>query len=430
MPMSKGITQKNDDDLENKPKTKVSQGKSNEKAEVESSAVSPPSSPYSSSGVVTDAGPAEDQSSPAVQQCAVYPDAVNVAMNDGFLQHTSGYINSPLYTPYQQAYQGHIYPRTYQDWMSQGLTCYAPSVYSDSDLMNSPTHATFDQQRFSYQYGSAQVSPILPFAASPDDVTSLPTSPLTRRSSGSFVRHQQHYAGRHNTNFVNRRNLHGIQHLGYAPLAPPDIAAVYSHHVPQTVSTANAIALAQVAQQAAIQTSSKYNSASSPGTSIAAGSLVVQPAEISPEVRAKIAAGKPIPHPVPSLFAAPTFEEALGSSLYNPNNTRNVYIRGLPPDTTDASLVDICERFGAIESSKAIVDTQTEQCKGFGFVLFVKEDDATSCISGLIYYGYQVSFAKESFSTRLKNLQDPDSTNLYLSNLPLNMHEKVMSLYC
>lgn len=147
--------------------------------------------------------------------------------------------------------------------------------------------------------------------------------------------------------------------------------------------------------------------------------------EISPDVLAKVSTGKPIPPPVPSLFAAPTFEEALGSSLYNPNNTTNVYIRGLPPDTTDESLVDICERFGDIKSSKAIVDSQTSNCKGFGFVLFAKEADATACIAGLIYYGYQVSFAKESFSTRLKNLQDPDSTNLYLSNLPQTMHEKV-----
>lgn len=146
---------------------------------------------------------------------------------------------------------------------------------------------------------------------------------------------------------------------------------------------------------------------------------------VSPEILAKVNAGSSIPPAVPSLFTGPTLDEALEHSLYNPTNTTNVYIRGLPPDTTDESLLEMCERFGEISSSKAIVDPQTGTCKGFGFACFESESDAQICIAGLIHCGYQVSFAKESFSARLKSLQDPQSTNLYVSNLPLDMHEKV-----
>ncbi|KAG5437456.1 hypothetical protein PCANB_000884 [Pneumocystis canis] len=148
------------------------------------------------------------------------------------------------------------------------------------------------------------------------------------------------------------------------------------------------------------------------------------PTPLSPQIAGMIAAGPPVPTPVPSIFPGPTYYDTLESSLQNPNKTTNVYIRGLPPDTTDESLYILASRFGKIHSSKAILDTQSGTCKGFGFACFEQEEEAKACIAGLMHFGYQVSFAKESFSTRLKNLADPGSTNLYLSNLPLNMHEK------
>ncbi len=50
-------------------------------------------------------------------------------------------------------------------------------------------------------------------------------------------------------------------------------------------------------------------------------------------------------------------------------------------------------------------------------------EDAVNAMNGLNYMGFQVSLAKESFSSRLKNLQDGTSTNIYLSNLPVNLTE-------
>ncbi|KAK7898345.1 hypothetical protein WMY93_019198 [Mugilogobius chulae] len=60
----------------------------------------------------------------------------------------------------------------------------------------------------------------------------------------------------------------------------------------------------------------------------------------------------------------------------------NLYIRGLPPATTDLDLVKLCHQYGKIQSAKAILDKTTNKCKGAG------------------------------------------PTNLYLSNLPLSVDEK------
>jgi len=60
--------------------------------------------------------------------------------------------------------------------------------------------------------------------------------------------------------------------------------------------------------------------------------------------------------------------------------------------------------------------------------MYETEEQAKLAMSELNKLDYQVSFAKESFSTRLKNLQDNVSTNVYMSNLPLTMDEKVIYL--
>ncbi|OUM68107.1 hypothetical protein PIROE2DRAFT_58288 [Piromyces sp. E2] len=110
---------------------------------------------------------------------------------------------------------------------------------------------------------------------------------------------------------------------------------------------------------------------------------------------------------------------------FNKNNqpSNNLYIKGLKPETNDEILQDLCKKWGTIVSSKAIIDNKTNECKGYGFVMYKTEDQAKLAMSELNNLGYQVSFAKESFSTRLKNLQDNVSTNIYMSNLPLDMNE-------
>jgi RNA recognition motif-containing protein len=108
----------------------------------------------------------------------------------------------------------------------------------------------------------------------------------------------------------------------------------------------------------------------------------------------------------------------------NSSTTTNVYISGLTPDVTDESFAEMCSSYGKIVSSKAIINTETNECKGFGFVMYENEEQARNAMDQLNKKGYHVSFAKDSLSARLKNLQDEESTNIYISNIPLSMTDE------
>ncbi|KAI1174612.1 hypothetical protein F4777DRAFT_599369 [Nemania sp. FL0916] len=131
-----------------------------------------------------------------------------------------------------------------------------------------------------------------------------------------------------------------------------------------------------------------------------------------------------IPPAVPAVFTPRKSMKTLEQSLVNniPGN-RNVYIRGLHPTTDDDLLLRFTERFGKVETSKAIIDTTTGACKGFGFAKFCDVRDSEACIRGFFRLGYEVGFARESFNSRLKAEGDDESTNLYISNLPRNFSE-------
>ncbi|KAI0813942.1 hypothetical protein GGR55DRAFT_676078 [Xylaria sp. FL0064] len=187
----------------------------------------------------------------------------------------------------------------------------------------------------------------------------------------------------------------------------------------------------------------------------------------------------PIPTAVPAVFTPRKSMKTLEQSLVNniPGN-RNVYIRGLHPTTDDDLLLRYAERFGKVETSKAIIDTTTGACKGFGFAKFFDVHDSEACIRGFFRLGYEVGFARvktpvtilfynsifepcdhstprlsrkfcchkhammampnapvlnlfgtnlcprqESFNSRLKAEGDDESTNLYISNLPRHFTE-------
>jgi len=131
-----------------------------------------------------------------------------------------------------------------------------------------------------------------------------------------------------------------------------------------------------------------------------------------------------IPRAIPAP-SSPT--KPLDRCLENKNGETNVYIRGLLPETTDEMLKSWGERFGDIISSKAIIDHKTNLCKGFGFVKFHNFETAENCIRGFHYLGYETSFARESFYSKLKKFADEANTNLYISNIPKNMNEHELS---
>ncbi|XP_051914098.1 RNA-binding motif, single-stranded-interacting protein 2b isoform X1 [Hippocampus zosterae] len=92
----------------------------------------------------------------------------------------------------------------------------------------------------------------------------------------------------------------------------------------------------------------------------------------------------------------------------------NLYIRGLHPGTTDQDLVKLCQPYGKIVSTKAILDKTTNKCKGYGFVDFDSPASAQKAVTALKTVGVQAQMAKQ---------QEQDPTNLYISNLPLSMDE-------
>ncbi|CAH2224381.1 RNA-binding motif, single-stranded-interacting 2 isoform X2 [Pelobates cultripes] len=93
----------------------------------------------------------------------------------------------------------------------------------------------------------------------------------------------------------------------------------------------------------------------------------------------------------------------------------NLYIRGLHPSTTDQDLVKLCQPYGKIVSTKAILDKTTNKCKGYGFVDFDSPGAAQKAVTALKASGVQAQMAKQ---------QEQDPTNLYISNLPVSMDEQ------
>ncbi|KAM9230008.1 RNA-binding motif, single-stranded-interacting protein 2 isoform 4-T9 [Dugong dugon] len=104
-----------------------------------------------------------------------------------------------------------------------------------------------------------------------------------------------------------------------------------------------------------------------------------------------------------------------GSNGNDQLSKTNLYIRGLQPGTTDQDLVKLCQPYGKIVSTKAILDKTTNKCKGYGFVDFDSPSAAQKAVTALKASGVQAQMAKQ---------QEQDPTNLYISNLPLSMDEQ------
>ncbi|XP_065790953.1 RNA-binding motif, single-stranded-interacting protein 2 isoform X3 [Muntiacus reevesi] len=104
-----------------------------------------------------------------------------------------------------------------------------------------------------------------------------------------------------------------------------------------------------------------------------------------------------------------------GSAASDQLSKTNLYIRGLQPSTTDQDLVKLCQAYGKIVSTKAILDKTTNKCKGYGFVDFDSPSAAQRAVTALKASGVQAQMAKQ---------QEQDPTNLYISNLPLSVDEQ------
>ncbi|KAK3936377.1 hypothetical protein QBC46DRAFT_345663 [Diplogelasinospora grovesii] len=162
----------------------------------------------------------------------------------------------------------------------------------------------------------------------------------------------------------------------------------------------------------------------SPEQVVVPGVIPKAPQPVDEDLLALLKQSPAIPAAVPAVFTPPTHTKTIEQCLENRiNGNRNVYIRGLHPTTDDELLHRYASRFGKVEQSKAIIDTSTGACKGFGFAKFADVRDSEKCIRGFYHLGYEVGFARESFNARLKAEGDESSTNLYLSNLPKRLTE-------
>ncbi|XP_076136386.1 RNA-binding motif, single-stranded-interacting protein 3 isoform X2 [Alosa pseudoharengus] len=121
------------------------------------------------------------------------------------------------------------------------------------------------------------------------------------------------------------------------------------------------------------------------------------------------------PPPPPMAPPSPSTNSSSHSSAAEQLSKTNLYIRGLPPATTDQDLIKLCQPYGKIVSTKAILDKNTNQCKGYGFVDFDSPAAAQKAVVSLKASGVQAQMAKQ---------QEQDPTNLYISNLPVSMDEQ------
>ncbi|KAG5486731.1 hypothetical protein LSCM1_07985 [Leishmania martiniquensis] len=67
-------------------------------------------------------------------------------------------------------------------------------------------------------------------------------------------------------------------------------------------------------------------------------------------------------------------------------STRNVYITNLPLTWNTTKLRELCSQYGEIVSASVAHHPKTNESRGYGFVLFVDERDAASCVMTLHQY--------------------------------------------
>ncbi|KAG5265045.1 hypothetical protein AALO_G00260830 [Alosa alosa] len=117
------------------------------------------------------------------------------------------------------------------------------------------------------------------------------------------------------------------------------------------------------------------------------------------------------PPPHPMAPPSPTSNSCSHGGAEQLSKT-NLYIRGLPPGTTDQDLIKLCQPYGKIVSTKAILDKNTNQCKGYGFVDFDSPAAAQKAVSSLKATGVQAQMAKVRHFTCSKGTTSTALTHL------------------
>lgn len=79
----------------------------------------------------------------------------------------------------------------------------------------------------------------------------------------------------------------------------------------------------------------------------------------------------------------PTSAVTASGGETGPATRRNMYLTNLPLDWNTQRLVQACSCFGPILSAKVVHRDDTNKSRGYGFVLFEREEDAAKCLVGM-----------------------------------------------
>jgi len=72
-------------------------------------------------------------------------------------------------------------------------------------------------------------------------------------------------------------------------------------------------------------------------------------------------------------------------SNYNPSK---VFVGGIPPEVTEEDLVTYFSKFGEVTSANIPFERTKNRHRGFGYVLFLKEESVTRCLA--LYFGHRL----------------------------------------
>jgi len=82
-----------------------------------------------------------------------------------------------------------------------------------------------------------------------------------------------------------------------------------------------------------------------------------------------------------------------------PGQFYSVHVANLPDNSSDCTLYQLFSPYGAIASVKAIMDSSTNKCKGYGFVNMLSFEDAHRSIMGLDGISYKGQHLQVNFKS-------------------------------
>jgi len=131
-------------------------------------------------------------------------------------------------------------------------------------------------------------------------------------------------------------------------------------------------------------------------------------------------------HHIPKKDRMSKFEEMKA-------NFTNIYVKNVDPNATEDEFRDLFEKYGEITSASLAVDTETGKHRGFGFVNYVKHEDAAKAVDELndidwkgqkLYVGRaqkkherEEELRKQYEAQRLEKQSKYQGVNLYIKNL-------------